>query len=99
MTSDIAGSSPRMRGAVNWEVVAGAAARIIPAHAGSSARADVQVAARGDHPRACGEQVPAPGRFLCLLGSSPRMRGAEVQFSAVKCRSGIIPAHAGSSLF
>ncbi len=49
-----------------------------------------------DHPRACGEQHVAGNPPLPVMGSSPRMRGADKRFITKNLGAGIIPAHAGS---
>ena len=51
------GSFPRMRGAVDRDVVLAVVLGIIPARAGSSASWRSSPGCTGDHPRACGEQV------------------------------------------
>ena len=50
-----------------------------------------------DHPRVCGEQLGAGVVAVGKKGSSPRVRGAEVDLRAPRPLSGIIPACAGSS--
>ena len=49
-----------------------------------------------DHPRVCGEQLGAGVVAVGKKGSSPRVRGAEVDLRAPRPLSGIIPACAGS---
>ncbi len=71
---------------------------IIPAHAGNSVLCTEEPECLMDHPRACGEQP-----FVSLVhsvneGSSPRMRGTEVNDSLNLATDGIIPAHAGNSM-
>ena len=73
------------------------AVRIIPAHAGQTARDSETRCAHADHPRACGAN-PA-GRTPCRApaGSSPRMRGKLLNRCREGLRSRIIPAHAGQT--
>ena len=70
------GSSPRVRGAVAIRQFVYHGLGIIPACAGSRRRMSVPWATWGDHPRVCGEQVPADLREKVDRGSSPRVRGA-----------------------
>ena len=51
----------------------------------------------GDHPRGCGEHVPGLASNRILLGSSPRMRGAQSLYAMYVIGKGIIPADAGST--
>ena len=92
-----AGSSPRMRGAVVASDVRRVTIGIIPAHAGSSRGVLLEVIPSQDHPRACGEQDEQAQETVGIVGSSPRMRGAEVRERAAHDGLRIIPAHAGSS--
>ena len=71
------GSSPRVRGAAMRYEVGGEYERIIPARAGSSWAVSRICSRSQDHPRACGEQVLCTEEPECLIGSSPRVRGAE----------------------
>ena len=71
--------------------------RIIPAHAGNTARESTRHDFHGDHPRACGEHWfrGLPGSIAG--GSSPRMRGTRYYNRDGVMQSGIIPAHAGNT--
>ena len=69
------GSSPRMRGTLERRLSVNRVLRIIPAHAGNSRRAPVQIGSDPDHPRACGELCVQPCQPFIRIGSSPRMRG------------------------
>ena len=72
----VAGSSPRMRGALLQAEPCRACGRIIPADAGSTKSLLMPSTPQPDHPRGCGEH---PGRCSLLMrarGSSPQMRGA-----------------------
>ena len=92
------GSSPRMRGAHDIQDDLSQMHRIIPADAGSTRRAKVQMMAGRDHPRGCGEHDHLRSPSFGLSGSSPRMRGA-LRTSSERGRPlGIIPADAGSTV-
>ena len=91
------GSSPRVRGAAQRAVRQKCLRGIIPARAGSRPLPSVRPASRWDHPRACGEQ-PSYGEHMAhLSGSSPRVRGADLDTVVSLLVDGIIPARAGSS--
>ena len=91
------GSSPRVRGAVDGAPRLRIVQGIIPARAGSSAQYICRACREGDHPRACGEQLPYQMRAATSLGSSPRVRGAGISPPLLPLARGIIPARAGSS--
>ena len=90
------GSSPRVRGAVSSTFLVPRSAGIIPARAGSRAARSYITARTWDHPRACGEQSFLRQLIIVIVGSSPRVRGAELQSVRPALRDGIIPARAGS---
>ena len=90
------GSSPRVRGAVDGAPRLRIVQGIIPARTGSSAQYICRACREGDHPRACGEQLPYQMRAATSLGSSPRVRGAGKPVGTSKNVHGIIPARAGS---
>ena len=92
------GSSPRMRGTLDYQAQGYIRVRIIPAHAGNSLSESRQPRPPPDHPRACGELMPKARLGSWISGSSPRMRGTRAgrQPSWPRCR--IIPAHAGNSM-
>ena len=89
------GSSPRMRGSqgildehkVQWG--------IIPAHAGLTVAAQLELIDERDHPRACGAHEWHVLFRAFAEGSSPRMRGSPSRPRLALVRLGIIPAHAG----
>ena len=93
----LGGSSPRMRGALVSPNLFVSSFGIIPAYAGSTDYLFLRDGQYRDHPRVCGEHVPASTVDIWSLGSSPRMRGALRVRSGVKRKSGIIPAYAGST--
>ena len=72
--------------------------RIIPADAGSTAQVAHGQSAREDHPRGCGEHTGRLNTHTRYWGSSPRMRGAQVDGLMGPLETGIIPADAGSTV-
>ena len=91
------GSSPRMRGALLRRRMHPTRRGIIPAYAESTQGAKSLVSGAWDHPRVCGEHHVPFTPVLDGRGSSPRMRGARRRMIALRARSGIIPAYAGST--
>ena len=91
------GSSPRVRGTP--VVVPSVSVRfgIIPACAGNTqGRIGVNVAVR-DHPRVCGEHETNTAKGRRFKGSSPRVRGTQVEGGMLVQPVGIIPACAGNT--
>ena len=70
---------------------------IIPAYAGSTSAGKSGAKPSKDHPRVCGEHGSSTRRRRSARGSSPRMRGAQVDLFMLPFESGIIPAYAGST--
>ena len=68
---------------------------IIPAGAGRRRRAAGRRRSAGDHPRGCGEKWSLSCSFWFPGGSSPRVRGEEVDRADGVIGCGIIPAGAG----
>ena len=91
------GSSPRMRGKPMQTADKVDEHRIIPAHAGQTARPCTSSADLTDHPRACGANVIPKAYEDLLFGSSPRMRGKRFHDLRVQVLFRIIPAHAGQT--
>ena len=91
------GSSPRMRGAQHAGGKNTFNVRIIPADAGSTATSPARQNNTQDHPRGCGEHDLLAGLPAFLLGSSPRMRGAQKSIVRQPEIRRIIPANAGST--
>ena len=91
------GSSPLTRGApitrIDDDVVHG----LIPAHAGSTSCFACFSYFRGAHPRSRGEHYAARLLISPVEGSSPLTRGAPRSPSLAASRTGLIPAHAGST--
>ena len=92
-----AGSSPRMRGAQGRVADHSMGSRIIPAYAGSTDHPAFWATVWKDHPRVCGEHSQADLFTGGVGGSSPRMRGAQIDTSDWKEFMRIIPAYAGST--
>ena len=96
--SSLAGSSPRMRGALVVRARHHLLEGIIPAYAGSTGLCRPGRAPWGDHPRVCGEHLKKPHWHVMLTGSSsPRMRGAPPAALTRLLNRRIIPAYAGST--
>ena len=86
-----------MRGAHNRSAHRIQEVRIIPAYAGSTHRACGHNPPLWDHPRVCGEHPSSLRAQSSLVGSSPRMRGAQISILRTMRLSRIIPAYAGST--
>ena len=95
--SEIAGSSPRMRGKHQWRWGESTPSRLIPAHAGKTERASPANHPPPAHPRACGENLAASLRRSLIIGSSPRMRGKLNHLPHLNSLTRLIPAHAGKT--
>ena len=93
----VAGSSPRVRGEGSLAQRFSCASRIIPAGAGRRRRAEGTWERAWDHPRGCGEKLPAKTAGEKPEGSSPRVRGEAECRSIMSLSSWIIPAGAGRS--
>ena len=91
------GSSPRMRGKQRGTRLPRRAERIIPAHAGQTAQSSAKRPCRSDHPRACGANLIPMVSRLSGCGSSPRMRGKQLDNEGILVCGRIIPAHAGQT--
>ena len=91
------GSSPQMRGALFDKLTGVQDGGIIPADAGSTYPASAGMSSRRDHPRRCGEHLPATGSEGDYWGSSPQMRGAHHETNLELRSARIIPADAGST--
>ena len=97
-TSSETGSSPLTRGALADGCPEHLLRGIIPAHAGSTRSAHHLGERDSDHPRSRGEHS-AISQLRCIAsGSSPLTRGARTLGAPDHVRSGIIPAHAGSTM-
>ena len=91
------GSSPRVRGTPVVVLSVSVRFGIIPACAGNTqGRIGVNVAVR-DHPRVCGEHETNTAKGRRFKGSSPRVRGTQVEGGMLVQPVGIIPACAGNT--
>ena len=91
------GSPPRMRGKAGWRKCPAPWLGITPAYAGKRERGCCEAAARGDHPRVCGEKVSLLPEGAETEGSPPRMRGKDSGRQGTEDAPGITPAYAGKS--
>ena len=94
----VRGSSPLTRGALESPTSRGTLSGLIPAHAGSTAAPQIRPAKSGAHPRSRGEHGLIVKQHNPLTGSSPLTRGAPTPSTSLATSSGLIPAHAGSTL-
>ena len=92
------GSSPRMRGAHRQPWQGCDRPGIIPADAGSTRKSRIIPLCRQDHPRGCGKHGALRTILCAVVGSSPRMRGAQRPEQRDKHNQRIIPADAGSTI-
>ena len=76
------------------EVVGG----ITPAYAGKSLVHVDTSATNKDHPRVCGEKEGNGMKFDVELGSPPRMRGKDPNWTPDQATPRITPAYAGKSV-
>ena len=90
------GSSPRVRGTGLVAFDDGFAFRFIPACAGNSATHHRTWRGRPVHPRVCGEQISRAGAASGVGGSSPRVRGTDIQDGIPEGSARFIPACAGN---
>ena len=91
------GSSPRVRGTPWPRLRSPAWPRIIPARAGNASVAETVTTAGPDHPRACGERSPPLSCVHARNGSSPRVRGTQLEQLGIVLDDRIIPARAGNA--
>ena len=95
----VKGSSPLTRGALLRGRLRAGFGGLIPAHAGSTAASPYKKWRTWAHPRSRGEHSSGAKRPPWGGGSSPLTRGARYARGAARIRPGLIPAHAGSTLF
>ena len=94
---DVSGSSPRVRGTL-WRVVCYVRGRgIIPACAGNTTACSREYRDMRDHPRVCGEHGHFSHMTCPSVGSSPRVRGTQIQHANHGRIHRIIPACAGNT--
>ena len=91
------GSSPRVRGKLLRRFSPTKDAGLIPARAGKTfSNRDFGPTVKA-HPRACGEN-DVPENFQCMSkGSSPRVRGKQLESFDTRTRCRLIPARAGKT--
>ena len=92
------GSSPLTRGKRRLGCGLGAAAGLIPAHAGKTDWASHGIGAAAAHPRSRGENTSIRRSRRADTGSSPLTRGKLVGETPTGPAVGLIPAHAGKTL-
>ena len=92
------GSSPRVRGSHRDVHDRMSGDGIIPAGAGLTRREEKLQRDGRDHPRGCGAHVCMNGFMVPSEGSSPRVRGSQVNPALAPHFGGIIPAGAGLTL-
>ena len=91
------GSSPLTRGKPSVLVSSPMMCRLIPAHAGKTARTAIPRARRWAHPRSRGENITNKLKQLPGWGSSPLTRGKHEESRRGGPEAGLIPAHAGKT--
>ena len=93
----VLGSSPRMRGKLDFLRKNSGSVRLIPAHAGKTSIWLLTSSMRRAHPRACGENTIFAPETPYTKGSSPRMRGKPLGGRPHNTPHRLIPAHAGKT--
>ncbi len=91
------GSSPHTRGTPEGDLSAGRRGRLIPAHAGNTAKRLTVAARMAAHPRTRGEHGDLEESDLDRRGSSPHTRGTHTTEDLAWLRRRLIPAHAGNT--
>ena len=97
MESHLGGSSPLTRGALQLSKLVHAAERLIPAHAGSTAKASPPVFSISAHPRSRGEHAKKSKSRNLGKGSSPLARGTPQGNFTLAVKERLIPACAGNT--
>ena len=95
--SELAGSSPRLRGTLLGGIISVLSERFIPAPAGNSRSGRNVAAFAAVHPRACGELAICAPACIAVIGSSPRLRGTLLDDARRDRQARFIPAPAGNS--
>ena len=91
------GSSPLTRGTQARGVEGGVLRRLIPAHAGNTARPSCVTLPRSAHPRSRGEHLSLHTELRAPRGSSPLTRGTPRGDAHAPRQQRLIPAHAGNT--
>ena len=93
------GSSPLTRGKRRGRNLDGYQDGLIPAHAGKTNQRDARFCCQRAHPRSRGENQTTAIIVAICGGSSPLTRGKLGNRGARATRPGLIPAHAGKTLW
>ena len=94
-----AGSSPLTRGKPPIVRLSKFITGLIPAHAGKTVLRDFGAGACAAHPRSRGENSGPSVSGRPFRGSSPLTRGKPLRHRASRDKTGLIPAHAGKTVF
>ena len=97
LADELAGSSPRARGTLEFHQAAASIIRFIPAGAGNTSTPRPTRAMAAVHPRGRGEHLRAHNDFGIAGGSSPRARGTRSLTPGGANRGRFIPAGAGNT--
>ena len=93
------GSSPLTRGKRDVRFDIRRDEGLIPAHAGKTTRCPAARPAGRAHPRSRGENMSMHENLGSWSGSSPLTRGKQQGWRRHRHRPGLIPAHAGKTVF
>ena len=93
----VAGSSPRVWGALADELLRVKGHRLIPTCVGSTFLENVLGCFAQAHPHVCGEHWPASYNPQLAYGSSPRVWGAQGALAVDRCGGRLIPTCVGST--
>ena len=99
MTRNGVGSSPLTRGKHTVRIPSTCRAGLIPAHAGKTRPRRGSARLARAHPRSRGENETFTDAASAQRGSSPLTRGKPTDTGDEWDRAGLIPAHAGKTLF
>ena len=91
------GTSPRMRGKLQYAPGKRLAKRNIPAYAGKTSPLAKNPILTAEHPRVCGENTFVPNKVDGAKGTSPRMRGKPHSALRRPHMARNIPAYAGKT--
>ena len=91
------GSSPLTRGKPGGPVDLEGVEGLIPAHAGKTFQAELEMIQERAHPRSRGENRERAAVRLDDVGSSPLTRGKPQALPSGQDQAGLIPAHAGKT--
>ena len=96
-SSHATGSSPPVRGTPRTRVSARCPSRFIPACAGNTLREGRSTVGAAVHPRLCGEHDRMPTNNPTNIGSSPPVRGTQLEAACNAVCARFIPACAGNT--